>query len=103
MAKPVASTRHNMSVLVLFVQGEVTSSPRKLGEGLGHVICDATPDIPGLEGAQLQRCDDTEIVQTAPESNPEVWVVFRTCPDHVSRCENNLKLQDGVADKTSAA
>ena len=52
-------------------------------------------DIASFESAQLQRGDDTEVVETALEGNPQVWIGFRTTSssDYSARCENDLELQ----------
>lgn len=103
VTKPVASAGHNVSVLVLLVQDKVASSPSKLGEGLGHVVRDPTPEAARLESAQLQRGDDTEIVDAASEGNPKVWIGFRACPHYLARCEHDFELQHRIAGKASPA
>jgi hypothetical protein len=73
------------------------------GKLVGKVEDIATPEQPLFKGAEVEARDDAEVVAPAAEGNPEVLVLVGIGVDDLARAEDDLEVDDIVADEALAA
>jgi hypothetical protein len=89
---------------------------RRIGLGnLGHQSLDlvweavlkvedvATPEQSLFEGPEVEACDNPKIVAATTEGYPEVGVLVGIGVDNLARAEDDLEIDDVIADEAFAA
>jgi len=61
---------------------------------------ETTPHAGVVEGAEFEASNDPEVVITAFEDSKEIWMRSLGCGHDATVSENNLELDDVVADQT---
>lgn len=82
VTKCIASTRHQMGVQICLVMHKIHGRIDQLVKRVGHVVCNATPEILRLERLHGDRGHDPKIVETAFEGDPEIRPFVGICVDH---------------------